>query len=119
MLIDRVYKRGLSILSTLVIALLAIAVFPETGNAHGTPDSIVISAENAEYVDAGYVNEPSYASNHCHSTSGQDCSTQIAFLIASGILATNISLDASVPLYDPLSTGWSLSFDPPPPRVLS
>ena len=119
MLIGWVKKRGLSILATLVIALIAIAVFPETSNAHGIPDPITISAENAAYVDTGHVNEPSYTGSHCHSSFGQDCSTQIVFLITSGTLAINTSLDVSVPLYNPLSIGWSPSFDPPPPRVQS
>jgi len=119
MLIGWVKKRGLSILATLVIALIAIAVFPETSNAHGIPDPITISAENAAYVDTGHVNEPSYTGSHCHSSFGQDCSTQIAFLITSDTITNMASFYVSTPFYNTLSTGWLLSFDPPPPRVLS
>ncbi|PHQ99863.1 MAG: hypothetical protein COB39_01455 [Marinosulfonomonas sp.] len=119
MLIGWVRKRGLSILVTFLFALMSIAVFPEIANAHGNADRIAICAENAAYVDAGHVNEPSYACTHCHSNFGQDCSTQIAFLITSSILSKTASFDVSVRFYTNLRTGWLLSFDPPPPRVLS
>ncbi len=119
MLFGWVKKRGLSILVTFLFALMAVAVFPEIANAHGNADPIAISTDSTAYVDTGHVNEPSKTSSHCHSNSGQDCSTQIASLITSGILSKTTSFDVSVHFYTTLRTGWLLSFDPPPPRVLS
>jgi len=119
MLIGWAKKRGLSILAILVFALLAVAMFPEVANAHGAPDLTTIVSENKTYVDTDLVNEPARASSHCHSAFGQDCSTQIAFLITSDTITNMASFYVSTPFYNTLSTGWLLSFDPPPPRVLS
>jgi|GEM_PF-3385037 len=119
MLIGWVKKRGLSILATFLFALMAIAVFPEIANAHGNADPIAISPDSMAYVDTGHVNEPPNTSSHCHSGSGQDCSTQIAFLIRTNISSNATSFDDSVPFYNTPSSGWLLSFDPPPPRVQS
>ncbi len=121
MLIGWVKLRGLTVLATFVFALLAIAVFPEIANAHGKANPTALSTENVAYenVDAGHVNEPTLASSHCHSSIGQDCSTQIGFLVASHILVGAVGYNVSTPVYSSLPTGWLLPFDPPPPRVLS
>ena len=119
MLIGWMKKRGLSILPAFLFTLMAVTVFPEIVNAHGNADPIAISPDSTAYVDTGHVTEPSRTNSHCHSDSGQDCSTQIAFLIASNILPKTTRFDVSVHFYITLRTGWLLSFDPPPPRVLS
>jgi len=120
-LIEWVKNRGLSIFATLVFALFAFAVFSKDANAHGNSDQVNIVPENAAYVDVdtGHVNDPSYASSHCHSISGQDCSTQFAFIITFGTLAKTTNFDVFVSFYRALRTDWLLSFDPPPPRVQS
>jgi len=119
MLICWAKKRGLSILAIPLFALLAIAMFPEVANAHGAPDLTPVVSENKTYVDTDLAIDPARASSHCHSVSGQDCSTQIAFLITSGTITNMASFDVSTAFYNTLSTGLLLSFDPPPPRVLS
>ena len=116
-MIGRFYKHSFWTLATFVISLFAIAVFPEAGNAHGASDTITI--ENAATIDADHINEPMNANNHCHTKSGQDCSTQIAFLNTPDSLTIGTGFDVSTPICDSFNKGRSLSFDPPPPRVLS
>ncbi len=112
--------RGLSVLASLVLALIAIAVFPEAGNAHGIPGAATISSGHSSYPDAGQnaypASEPSYTNSHCHSNTSQDCSTQVAFLIPSVVLAYDASTGAIAPVISTLRNSWLLSFDPPPPR---
>ena len=119
MLIGRMKLRGHTILATFVLAMLAIAMFPEIANAHGKANPMTLSTENTTNEDAGHVNKPTVTSSHCHSSIGQDCSTLIGFLVASHILFEAVGNKVSAPVYRSLRTGWLLLFDPPPPRALS
>ena len=118
-MIGRFNKHCFSMLAAFVFALLAFTVFPAAANAHGVQNTTSKFTEKASYVDVSHVKKPSYANSHCHSDFGQDCSTQIAFLITSVALSTDTDFDVVIPIYNTSSTGWALSFDPPPPRVLS
>lgn len=103
MLIDWAINRGLSILATLVFAF---AVVPESASAHGNANPIPSASENAAYVDldTDHVIGPSYTGSHCHSSSGQDCSTQFVFIITSDTLANTTNFDVFVSFYHTLRT---------------
>lgn len=111
-------NRGrLSFQAALAFILLVFAVFPETANAHG--NSFSITPEGAAHIDSGLSADASNAKSHCHSTPGQDCTTQAAFLNIASFSATTTHFDVSVPFYDTHGKNWLLSFDPPPPRIQS
>lgn len=119
MVISWVLKRGLFFQATLVFVLFAFAVFPEGAKAHGGLEATAQFSVVTGTIDTDYGGTPPQGSRHCHSITGQDCSTQVAFIDSSKPVVPATELDLSVPFFDMLSTDCLLSFDPPPPRVRS
>ncbi len=119
MVIGQVLGYRFFLRAAFVFVLFTFTVFPLSATAHEGMEPASLPSVNMVLFDTNFSDKPYPASRHCHSISGQDCSTQDSFVHPVEVSAPDTGINLPFNLSDMLNTGWTLAFDPPPPRVLS
>lgn len=102
--------------------LLVFTVLPGAAKAHGGTEaergfSLAAPPLTTDVLTVALGDHSDGKPAHCHV--GPECSIQATFVMPPDIAPHRAVFGKFIPFTGTKNTGWLLSFDPPPPRVLS